>query len=99
VQWFIFGFSFSFSETGSAIMGDFEFAWMQNVGMAALPLTAVTVPAVVFALYQLQFATVTAAIIFGSVAERIRLLPSAVFIFVWTTLVYDVVAYWYALIY
>jgi Amt family ammonium transporter len=41
-----------------------------------------------------MFATVTPSIIFGSVAERIRLVPSLIFIFIWTTLVYDFTAYW-----
>ena len=59
-----------------------------------LPLTAPQVPAVAFALYQLQFATVTGAIIFGAAAGRFRLLPGLLFVFIWTTLVYDPVAYW-----
>ena len=93
-QWFLFGFSLSFSETGSSFIGNFNFAFMMNVGNYSLSLVAPGVPAIVFALYQLQFAAITPAIIFGSVAGRIRLLPSLVFIFLWTTFVYDFVAYW-----
>ena len=64
------------------------------MGADALPLTAPQLPTIVFALYQLQFATVTCAIIFGSVVDRFRILPALVFAFIWTTVVYDVVAYW-----
>ena len=41
-----------------------------------------------------MFAAITPAILFGSVAGRLRLIPSLVFIFFWTTFVYDFVAYW-----
>ncbi|KAI8927822.1 ammonium transporter AmtB-like domain-containing protein, partial [Entophlyctis helioformis] len=75
LQWVIFGFSFTFSEGGSPLMGNFQFAGLQNVSEKALSV-APAIPGILFALYQMQFATVTPALIFGSVAERIRLLPA-----------------------
>lgn len=36
----------------------------------------------------------TPALIFGSVAERVRVIPAAIFIFLWTTTVYDFLAFW-----
>jgi Amt family ammonium transporter len=95
VQWVAFGFSLTFSETGSPFIGNFEMAGFSNVFTQSLPLTATAIPVIVFALYQMQFAAVTLAIIFGSVSERIRLLPSVIFMFFWTTLVYDPIAYWH----
>ncbi|KAI8899787.1 ammonium transporter AmtB-like domain-containing protein [Globomyces pollinis-pini] len=94
IQWICFGFSLSFSESGAGFIGTLEYAGFTNVLTQALPLTAAAIPISAFALYQLQFATVTVAIIFGSVAERVRILPSIVFMFIWTTIVYDPVAYW-----
>ncbi|KAL2916535.1 ammonium transporter [Polyrhizophydium stewartii] len=94
VQWVLFGFSLAFSETGSAVIGNFAWGGFTNVGIPAIPVVAVAIPGVLFALYQMQFATVTAALIFGSVTERIRLIPTTVFVFLWTTIVYDPVAYW-----
>lgn len=94
IQWTLFGFSLAFSETGSFFMGNFDFGGLENVGAQALLLTAPQVPAVVFALYQMQFATVTVAIIFGAASERIRILPAILFMFVWTTIIYDPIAYW-----
>ena len=93
LQWVIWGYSLSFSETGSAFIGDLGNAGMAGVGVLG-HLSAPNVPAVLFALYQMQFATVTAAIIFGSVTDRVRLLPSLIFVFLWTTVVYDPIAYW-----
>jgi len=94
VQWVLFGFSLSFSESGSAIMGNFYFGGFQNISWDALLHTAPQVPGAVFALFQMQFAAVTVAIIFGSVVERIRLVPSLLFMFIWTTVIYDPIAYW-----
>ncbi|KAJ3199442.1 hypothetical protein HK099_003173, partial [Clydaea vesicula] len=65
-----------------------------GVNANAFALTAGAVPGIAFCLYQLQFAAITPSIIFGSVAERMRILPSMVFIFVWSTLVYNFVANW-----
>jgi Amt family ammonium transporter len=94
IQWVLFGFSLVFSETGSPFIGTFEYFGFNGVGTKALVYAAPEIPSIVFAMYQLQFATVTCAIIFGSVAGRIRLLPAILFIFIWTTLVYDPVAAW-----
>lgn len=42
----------------------------------------------------MMFACITPALIIGSSAERVRLLPTLVFVLIWTTVVYDPVAYW-----
>ena len=94
IQWVVFGFSLTFSETGSFFMGDFSWAGMTQIGSQSLPLTAPQMPSIAFALYQLQFAAVTVAIIFGAVSERVRIVPACVFMFIWTTVIYDPTAYW-----
>ncbi|KAI8917260.1 hypothetical protein PhCBS80983_g03336 [Powellomyces hirtus] len=94
IQWVLFGFSLSFSETGGRFIGNFDMAGFKGLGASALPLTAPQIPGILFALFQMQFATITAALIFGSVAERIRLMPAMLFVFVWSTVVYNPVAYW-----
>lgn len=45
-------------------------------------------------MYQGMFAAITPALIFGSVAERVKFIPCIIFVFIWTTIVYDPVAYW-----
>ncbi|KAI8811223.1 ammonium transporter AmtB-like domain-containing protein [Cladochytrium replicatum] len=95
VQWILFGFSLTFSDTATnGIIGDFTYAGFTNVGGQAVPAITGLIPIITFALYQLQFAAITPAIIFGSVAERFRLLPAMLFVFLWATFVYDPVAYW-----
>jgi len=48
----------------------------------------------VFVFFQLMFAIITPALISGAVLERMKFLSYIIFIFVWTTLVYDPVAHW-----
>jgi ammonium transporter, Amt family len=43
---------------------------------------------------QMQFCAVTGAIVMGAVAERGRMIPAMVFIFIWATLVYCPIACW-----
>ncbi|CAG8521946.1 12059_t:CDS:2 [Gigaspora rosea] len=53
-----------------------------------------TIPSDVYAIFQCMFAAVTPALAIGSAAERGRIIPMIIFIFIWTTLVYDVIACW-----
>ena len=93
------GFSLSFSEwdinsTGSSFIGDLSHAGLSGVGLDSFIKTAPAVSSVAFMLFQMQFAGIAAALIFGSVAERVRIIPAMAFVFVWTTLVYDPITYW-----
>eukprot|EP00698_Gefionella_okellyi_P000365 TRINITY_DN10318_c0_g2_i1.p1 TRINITY_DN10318_c0_g2~~TRINITY_DN10318_c0_g2_i1.p1 ORF type:complete len:543 (-),score=96.74 TRINITY_DN10318_c0_g2_i1:106-1734(-) len=93
IQWYIWGYSLAYSSTGGSFIGDFQNAIMRNVGVIPHSM-APTIPAIVFSFYQMMFAVITPAIAFGGIAERSQMHVFAVFIFVWTTLVYDFVAYW-----
>ncbi|KAI8812735.1 ammonium transporter AmtB-like domain-containing protein [Cladochytrium replicatum] len=94
VQWVIWGFSLAFSETGSVFIGDCAWCGMTAIGSQAAVTLTTWVPVVAFALYQLMFAAITPAIIFGSPAERMNMIPAMLFVFIWSTVVYDIVAYW-----
>ncbi|KAG5462356.1 MAG: ammonium transporter AmtB-like domain-containing protein, partial [Olpidium bornovanus] len=52
------------------------------------------IPDLVFCIFQGMFAAITPALSLGSTAERGRLLPMLVYIFLWSTVVYNVIAYW-----
>jgi ammonium transporter, Amt family len=63
VEWLFWGFSLSFSESsGNVFIGNFGFAGFSGVGGGAVSLAAPSVPGITFALYQLQFASITPAI-------------------------------------
>ncbi|KAJ2964319.1 hypothetical protein NQZ79_g814 [Umbelopsis isabellina] len=82
-QWYLIGYSLTFSETGGPFIGDTE-----------PHASAQTIPAACFMIFQMMFACITPALAFGSAAERMSLGPAIVFLFVWSTLVYDVITYW-----
>jgi Amt family ammonium transporter len=94
LQWALWGHSLAFSETGGRIIGDLAHIGLRGLGSSSLPLTAPQIPSSLFSLFQMQFSALTAAVLFGSVVERIRIIPSMVFIFIWATLIYDPIAYW-----
>ncbi|RUP50914.1 ammonium transporter AmtB-like domain-containing protein [Jimgerdemannia flammicorona] len=94
VQWFIWGYSLTFSETSSSpFIGDLSNAFFRGVNSSP-SMGNTKIPDIVFAIFQSMFASLTPALAIGSAAERARILPMTIFLFVWTTIVYDPIAYW-----
>ncbi|ERT00625.1 ammonium transporter MEP2 [Sporothrix schenckii 1099-18] len=92
-QWFFWGYSLTFSHTGSSFIGDLSnFGLMKTLGQPSVGSTKI--PDLLFCLYQGMFAAITPALAIGAAADRGRMLPCIVFIFVWATIVYDPIAYW-----
>lgn len=92
-QWFIWGYSLAFSRSANSFIGDLSNAGFHNV-LARPSIGSPKVPDLLYAIYQGMFACITVAIAVGAVAERGRLAPCVVFMFIWTTLVYDPIACW-----
>ncbi|CAG8579198.1 14829_t:CDS:2 [Acaulospora morrowiae] len=100
-QWWLWGFSLTFGPAPSKLIGNLDYAFFRNVGNTPLNETAKqqmsttsNLPVSVFAIFQCMFAAITPALAIGSAAERARILPTAVFIFIWSTIVYDPIACW-----
>lgn len=94
IQWYLWGYTLSFSDTGCRFIGDMKWIGLHGVNEGPPHPLAPTVPNMAFAFFQLMFATVTPAIVFSGGAERMRMLPYMIFLFVWATLIYDIIAYW-----
>ncbi|KAK0720222.1 ammonium transporter AmtB-like domain-containing protein [Lasiosphaeris hirsuta] len=92
-QWFFWGYSLTFSHTGSAYIGDLSNFGLKDV-LGQPSVGGTKVPDILFCLYQGMFAAITPALAIGAAADRGRMLPAIVFIFIWTTIVYDPIAYW-----
>jgi len=90
VLWTVYGYSLAFGD-GGWFTGGFDKAFFAGVGRGAL---AGTVPESVFAMFQLTFAIITPALVFGGVAERMRFSAMLWFSGLWLTLVYFPVAHW-----
>ncbi|CAG8818274.1 26674_t:CDS:1, partial [Racocetra persica] len=84
----------TFGNTSNHFIGNLEHAFMINVDNRTISMGVTTIPSDVYAIYQCMFAAVTPALAIGAAAERARIVPTIIFIFIWTTLVYDVIACW-----
>ena len=85
--WTMFGYSLSFGGNHAGIIGDFRWAFLNDVGWEACPY-ADTIPHLVFAAFQMMFAMITPALITGAVVGRMRFKALFAFIALWSFLVY-----------
>lgn len=85
--WTMFGYSLSFGGNHAGIIGDFRWAFLNDVGWEAGPY-ADTIPHLVFAAFQMMFAMITPALITGAVVGRMKFKALFAFIALWSFLVY-----------
>ncbi len=102
VVWMVLGYSLAFGE-GGAYVGDLSRLLMRGMaenwdkpftlgsGDAAV---ATTIPESVFAMFQMTFACITAALITGAVADRMKFSALMIFTVLWSLVVYSPVAHW-----
>ncbi|MFT8315692.1 MAG: ammonium transporter [Clostridium sp.] len=94
IQWIFIGYTLAFGTDIKGLIGGFNFFGLSGVGFAPNADYAATIPQQVFMLFQLMFAIITPALISGAIAERMKFLAFALFVLLWTTLVYDPIAHW-----
>ena len=96
VLWVIYGFELAFGyKADSPWYGSISFSGLggvvndftNNGGLYPIPV-------LVFAAFQLMFAIITPALISGAIADRAKFTSWAVFVAIWSTLVYFPVAHW-----
>jgi ammonium transporter, Amt family len=90
ILWAVIGYSLVFGEGGQWIGGPGN---AMLSGLADLR-TDLTIPEIVFAIYQMTFAIITPALVIGAFVERIRFGWVVAFSVLWTLLVYIPVARW-----
>jgi Amt family ammonium transporter len=97
--WFAVGYSIAFTP-GSAWLGGSDRLWfsgldyLKDSGQVAVSHMAPNLPESVFAMFQLTFAIITAALIVGAVVERMLFSALLWFIGLWSVLVYAPIAHW-----
>lgn len=101
--WFALGYSIAFTP-GSGFLGHFmggpERLWFGGLDYArdaqqvAVSHIAPNIPESVYAMFQLSFAIITAALVVGSFVERMRFSATLIFIAMWTVVVYAPIAHW-----
>jgi Amt family ammonium transporter len=95
IAWALLGYSLAFSNWAGAPgvdrwIGSFGNVLLRGVGLEAKG----TIPHVLFMAYQATFAIITAALISGSIVERMRFGPYVTFITLWCLLIYAPIAHW-----
>ena len=96
VLWVIYGFELAFGhEANSPWFGNISFSGLgSQVDDFANNGGTYPIPVLVFAAFQLMFAIITPALISGAVADRAKFSAWAVFVAIWSTVVYFPVAHW-----
>lgn len=91
IAWAVVGYSFAFGD-GGGFIGNFDHAFLKDVGFE--PREGTTIPQLLFFAFQGSFCILTVALVSGAVVERIRFGPYLIFVALWSTLVYPVMAHW-----
>lgn len=92
LMWVTVGFTLAFGSDHLGVIGGFDFAFMSGVG-AEPGSYASTIPFAAFAMFQMMFAIITPALITGAVAGRMRFASLALFVVLWTLVVYYPIAH------
>ena len=87
ILWAVVGYSLAFGH-GNAFIGGFEHIFLRGVGLTPNADYAPTIPEQTLMIYQLMFAIITPALITGAFAERMKFSAMAVFLSLWSLLVY-----------
>jgi Amt family ammonium transporter len=87
VLWAVAGYSLAFGH-GTPFVGGFEHLFLRGVTLTPNTDYAATIPEQTFMVYQLMFAIITPALITGAFAERMKFSAMALFLSLWSLIVY-----------
>ena len=109
VLWVAIGFSLAFGD-GGGFIGNLDFAFLKDLHLSSVNDAGTTVfttrvpgfegdfgliiPPLLFMAFQMMFAVITPALITGATADRLKFKSWAVFLGLWSILVYSPVAHW-----
>lgn len=92
VLWALVTYSLAF-DSGTAFIGGLHHLFLRHVGLTPDPDYSATIPLQTFMVYQLMFAIITPALITGAFAERMKFSAMAVFLTLWSIVVYSPMAH------
>jgi len=93
MQWILVGYSFALG-AGNGAYGGLDKWGMDGVSVDPNIAYSATIPEYVYVVYQMTFAMITPAMVSGAIAGRLRFRTWIVFTFIWSIVVYDLVAHW-----
>jgi len=104
IIWALWGYSMAFTDGAglNAYVGGFSKAFLNGVTTSTVAESfsvGVVIPELAFVMFQMTFAAITAALVLGGVAERMKMIGVVLFAIIWPTLVYYPMAHmvwWWA---
>ena len=91
VIWMMWGYTLAFGPDQAGMVGGLENLFLRGIGVNSL---SGTIPTYVFVVFQMTFAGITAALVIGSVVDRMKFSSWIVFTVLWLTVVYSPVCHW-----
>jgi Amt family ammonium transporter len=91
IIWMIVGYSLAFSKAESSYIGNLDFSFLAHLNPESLN---GSIPDSLFVIFQMTFAIITAALITGALAERIKFSALLWFVGLWSIAVYSPVTFW-----
>ena len=91
VSWIAVGYTLAFSGDVRGAIGNLDKVLLEGVGYGSF---GSSIPEMEFVLFQMMFSLITASIVLGACMERVRFNAIALFIAVWSVLVYAPMAHW-----
>ncbi len=90
LQWIIVGYTLAFGDDKGWIIGSLNHIFLIDTNYSYVG----NIPESLFVFFQMLFAVIGAAIITGSLVERMRFGVLLIFILCWSSLAYDILAHW-----
>ena len=93
VSWVLVGYTLAFGADVNGIIGNLDYLFLRNMDAMTIP-DGATIPDMEFMLFQMMFAMITAAIVLGACAERVKFKAIILFLAIWSVVVYAPMAHW-----
>lgn len=88
--WFVAGYSLAFAP-GNAFVGGLDHVFLRGIDIKS---TTGSIPTYLFVIFQMTFAVLTAALMIGSFAGRMKFSAMLVFMLLWSAFVYAPICHW-----
>ncbi|WEJ97661.1 hypothetical protein PSN45_005218 [Yamadazyma tenuis] len=99
LEWYIWSYSLCYSSSSNHFIGDLDFAVLRQLRESAVLVYATPrgeILSINHFLFNGMFKIICVGFTFpGCIAERGRLLPMLLFLFCWSTIIYNPVTYWF----
>jgi ammonium transporter, Amt family len=100
ILWILVGYSLAFGhDLGGGLIGNLHLLGLRDLRDSPAPnmhvvVPGVSIPTLAFVVYMMMFAIITPALVTGATADRLKFAGYAVFLGLWSLIVYAPVAHW-----